>query len=79
MGLRKHHYVTVLLAIACLVNFVTSGSVSVCFTNCGQCKQMFGNYFHGQACAEFCLATNGFVYPDCNNPVTVKNFLKRLH
>ncbi|KAG8258760.1 eclosion hormone-like [Homalodisca vitripennis] len=65
--------------LACLVTEVTLTSISVCINNCGQCKEMLGSYFNGQACAEFCLATDGFFSPDCNNPTTVRNFLKRLH
>ncbi|CAG9822687.1 unnamed protein product [Phaedon cochleariae] len=47
--------------------------------NCVQCKQMFGPYFQGRACGEACLVSNGQITPDCNNPGTLGNFLKRLY
>lgn len=52
--------------------------------NCGQCKEMYGDYFDGQRCAEFCLASyrstgplgSWAPMPDCNEPETVDQFLK---
>ncbi|KAJ8919021.1 hypothetical protein NQ315_016926, partial [Exocentrus adspersus] len=49
------------------------------FRNCVQCKQMFGPYFQGRACGDACLASNGRLTPDCNNPGTLGSFLKRLY
>ena len=47
---------------------------------------MYGDYFDGQRCAEFCLASykpvgasiNWAPMPDCNEPETVDQFLKAL-
>ena len=46
--------------------------------NCGQCKEMYGVYFDGQRCAEFCLASKGALVPDCNVPDTLDKYLKTL-
>lgn len=52
------------------------------FRNCGQCKEMYGEYFDGRRCAEFCLAsfksslTRELEMPDCNDPESVDQFLK---
>ncbi|KAF6213355.1 hypothetical protein GE061_011074 [Apolygus lucorum] len=51
---------------------------SICIANCGQCKRMLGPFFKGPACATMCLRTNGVISPDCNDPLTVKAYLKRL-
>jgi hypothetical protein len=64
--------------------------VELSLRNCGQCKEMYGEYFEGQRCAEFCLASykpsqagsvsgsgSGWApMPDCNEPETVDQFLK---
>ncbi|KAG5894087.1 Eclosion hormone [Gonioctena quinquepunctata] len=60
-------------------NELVKGSIEVCITNCVQCKQMFGPYFQGKACGDACLSNNGQLVPDCNNPRTLGNFLKRLY
>ncbi|XP_069692493.1 uncharacterized protein [Periplaneta americana] len=75
------HYVLLCLASAILLwaNDSWAGNVGVCITNCGQCKQMYGHYFQGQLCAEACLESNGRLLPDCNNPNTLRGFLKRLY
>ncbi|BES91935.1 eclosion hormone [Nesidiocoris tenuis] len=52
---------------------------SICIMNCGQCKRMLGQFFRGPACAITCLKTNGLVSPDCNDPLTVKVYLKKLY
>ena len=50
--------------------------------NCGQCKEMYGDYFDGRRCAEFCLAATmaendaDFQIPDCNDAVAISQFLK---
>lgn len=54
------------------------------FRNCGQCKQMYGEYFDGRRCAEFCLAETlasgdndaDWKIPDCNDPIAISQFLK---
>ncbi|CAL4088219.1 unnamed protein product, partial [Meganyctiphanes norvegica] len=50
----------------------------MCIRNCGQCKEMYGDYFNAQSCAESCIMSQGNSVPDCNNPSTFKNFLKRF-
>ncbi|MCL4158893.1 UNVERIFIED_CONTAM: hypothetical protein GTU68_044510 [Idotea baltica] len=60
---------------------VTTDAFSVtgmCIRHCGHCKEMYGDYFHGQACAESCLMSMGGSVPDCNNPATFNRFLKRF-
>jgi len=39
---------------------------------------MYGDYFDGQGCAEFCLASKGAAVPDCNVPDTLDKFLKSM-
>ncbi|XP_075211148.1 eclosion hormone-like [Lycorma delicatula] len=58
---------------------VMSSRIGTCIKNCGQCKQMFGHYFHGQACAESCLLSKGSTSPDCNNPLTLRGLIFRLY
>lgn len=63
---------------------IALGNIHLCMMNCGQCKEMYGDYFEGQRCAEFCLASykpsamiSGWApMPDCNEPETVDQFLK---
>ncbi|XP_068244715.1 eclosion hormone [Palaemon carinicauda] len=70
------------LSVVCLVvlaSLTQAASItSMCIRNCGQCKEMYGDYFHGQACAESCIMTQGVSIPDCNNPATFNRFLKRF-
>ncbi|VEN56544.1 unnamed protein product [Callosobruchus maculatus] len=40
---------------------------------------MYGPYFKGKACGDSCLSSNGEWVPDCNNPGTLRSFLKRLY
>nr|WLV89615.1 eclosion-hormone-1 [Gecarcinus lateralis] len=72
----------VVLGLVCLVVLATVGEgatiIGMCISNCGQCKEMYGDYFHGQACAESCIRTQGISIPDCNNPATFNRFLKRF-
>ncbi|KAG7170701.1 eclosion hormone-like 2 [Homarus americanus] len=68
--------VVVLMTLATLSDAATF--TSMCIRNCGQCKEMYGDYFHGQACAESCIMTQGISIPDCNNPATFNRFLKRF-
>ena len=37
---------------------------------------MYGDYFDGPRCAEFCFSSKGAGEPDCNKPDTVGKFLK---
>nr|BAV78806.1 eclosion hormone 2 [Plautia stali] len=66
------------LVLSILIGLVSTSQVSVCIMNCGQCKMMLGPYFKGPACAHSCLATFGMTSPDCNNPYSVKAYLKRI-
>ncbi|XP_053627890.1 eclosion hormone [Cherax quadricarinatus] len=72
----------VVLSVMFLMALVTlsqaASITSMCIRNCGQCKEMYGDYFHGQACAESCIMTQGVSIPDCNNPATFNRFLKRF-
>ncbi|XP_018570006.1 eclosion hormone-like [Anoplophora glabripennis] len=67
------------MIIVAIKEDLANASLAVCITNCVQCKQMFGPYFQGRACGDACLASNGRVTPDCNNPGTLGSFLKRLY
>ena len=57
---------------------VSVNSINLCrwIRNCGQCKEMYGDYFDGRRCAEFCLTGAGAKLPDCNVPDTVDRFFK---
>ncbi|XP_055631968.1 eclosion hormone-like [Toxorhynchites rutilus septentrionalis] len=51
--------------------------VSVCMTNCAQCKRMYGAFFEGQLCAEACLEFKGKIIPDCEDVGSIGGFLNR--
>ncbi|EDS36532.1 eclosion hormone [Culex quinquefasciatus] len=51
--------------------------VSVCMTNCAQCKRMYGTFFDGQVCAEACLEFKGKIIPDCEDIGSIAGFLNR--
>ncbi|XP_017771052.1 PREDICTED: eclosion hormone-like [Nicrophorus vespilloides] len=68
-----------MLLIMWLSAYAVEATIPVCLTNCVQCKQMFGRYFQGRACGEACISSNGRDMPDCNNPGTLGNYLKRLY
>ncbi|XP_065088004.1 eclosion hormone-like [Ochlerotatus camptorhynchus] len=51
--------------------------ISVCMTNCAQCKRMYGTFFDGQLCAEACLEFKGKVIPDCEDIGSIAGFLNR--
>ncbi|XP_062535340.1 eclosion hormone-like [Armigeres subalbatus] len=51
--------------------------VSVCMTNCAQCKRMYGTFFDGQLCAEACLEFKGKIIPDCEDIGSIAGFLNR--
>ncbi|EAT41662.1 AAEL006722-PA [Aedes aegypti] len=51
--------------------------ISVCMTNCAQCKRMFGTFFDGQLCAEACLEFKGKIIPDCEDIGSIAGFLNR--
>ncbi|XP_037079622.1 LOW QUALITY PROTEIN: eclosion hormone-like [Pollicipes pollicipes] len=63
------------LPVCLLLAGQADANISSCVRNCGQCKNMYGRFFQGTACAEACLAGNDG--PDCYNPSTVSRFLKR--
>ncbi|XP_023028729.1 eclosion hormone [Leptinotarsa decemlineata] len=73
------HVFTLSIILVIIEKDLVNASVEVCITNCVQCKQMFGPYFQGKACGDACLSNNGQLVPDCNNPGTLGNFLKRLY
>nr|UXO98117.1 eclosion hormone 2 [Zophobas atratus] len=72
-------FIIVLVLMGIIENYICAASIPVCITNCVQCKQMFGPYFQGRACGDACISSNGQLMPDCNNPRTLGNFLKRLY
>ncbi|KXJ81787.1 hypothetical protein RP20_CCG017791 [Aedes albopictus] len=51
--------------------------ISVCMTNCAQCKRMYGTFFNGQLCAEACLEFKGKIVPDCEDIGSIAGFLNR--
>ncbi|KAF4516768.1 hypothetical protein B566_EDAN004607 [Ephemera danica] len=52
--------------------------LGVCIRNCAQCKKMFGDYFEGQLCADWCVKYKGKVVPDCEDVDTIAQFLNKL-
>lgn len=52
-------------------------SSSTNFSNCGQCKMIYGEYFNGRQCAEECVSTSGFIQPDCDEADTIVKYLRR--
>ncbi|KAI5755448.1 hypothetical protein M8J77_016924 [Diaphorina citri] len=82
MGEIRRSKITVIFVFTFLLLWHTEsvvGYFGVCLSNCVQCKEMFGMYFHGRACAESCIKSRGLISPDCNNPNTLRGFLKRYH
>jgi len=64
-----------LLSMTCGPVRTDAGILSVCIQNCGQCEKMYGDFFHGQECAEQCLQTLGVPTPDCSNLASIRRFL----
>ncbi|XP_030369442.1 eclosion hormone [Scaptodrosophila lebanonensis] len=52
--------------------------IQICLNNCAQCKQMLGDYFQGQSCAESCLKFKGKAIPDCQDIASIAPFLNAL-
>ncbi|KYN12614.1 Eclosion hormone [Trachymyrmex cornetzi] len=48
----------------------------VCIRNCAQCRKMFGVYFMGQKCADFCMKYKGKLIPDCEDEYSIRPFLQ---
>jgi len=76
---------SVLMALAVLVAscallapLVEGNPMAVCIRNCAQCKKMFGDYFEGQMCADWCVKFKGKLIPDCEDIDTIAQFLNKL-
>ncbi|XP_067632116.1 eclosion hormone [Eurosta solidaginis] len=52
--------------------------IQICLNNCAQCKEMFGDFFQGQTCAESCLKFKGKSIPDCEDVGSITPFLNHL-
>ncbi|KAL5287619.1 Eh family protein [Megaselia abdita] len=50
--------------------------ITVCLSNCLQCKEVFGEIFLGQKCEESCLKFRGRAVPDCENYNSIAPFIK---
>ncbi|XP_070169899.1 eclosion hormone [Polyergus mexicanus] len=54
----------------------TERNIGVCIRNCAQCKKMFGSFFIGQKCADFCVRYKGKLVPDCEDEFSIRPFLQ---
>jgi len=70
--------VVVVLSGALLTPLVEANPLAVCIRNCAQCKKMFGDYFEGQMCADWCVKFKGKLIPDCEDIDTIAQFLNKL-
>ncbi|XP_011170944.1 eclosion hormone [Solenopsis invicta] len=73
--------IIVLLVMIFAVLFTTSTTdaernIGVCIRNCAQCQKMFGTYFMGQKCADFCVKYKGKLIPDCEDEFSIRPFLQ---
>lgn len=50
--------------------------ITICLSNCVQCKEVFGEIFLGQKCEEACLKFKGKAVPDCENYNSIAPFIK---
>ncbi|XP_076766870.1 eclosion hormone isoform X2 [Xylocopa sonorina] len=73
------------LFVACaMILVLAAGStpfdraIGVCIRNCAQCKKMFGPYFLGQKCADYCVKYKGKLIPDCEDEVSIQPFIQAL-
>ncbi|EFN61914.1 Eclosion hormone, partial [Camponotus floridanus] len=48
----------------------------VCIRNCAQCKKMFGSFFIGQKCADYCIKYKGKRFVDCEDEFSIQPFLQ---
>lgn len=58
---------------------VDSNQIGICIRNCAQCKKMFGSYFEGQLCADFCVKFKGKIIPDCEDVLSIAPFLSHIN
>ncbi|XP_018305531.1 eclosion hormone [Mycetomoellerius zeteki] len=64
-------------AILCFtVSTDAERNIGVCIRNCAQCRKMFGVYFMGQKCADFCVKYKGKLIPDCEDEFSIRPFLQ---
>ncbi|XP_065339609.1 eclosion hormone [Cloeon dipterum] len=76
--MRVNTLVLVVVLLACSVYLVEGNPLAVCIRNCAQCKKMFGDYFEGQMCADWCMKFKGKLIPDCEDIDTIAQFLNKL-
>ncbi|XP_076041659.1 eclosion hormone-like [Oratosquilla oratoria] len=79
MSFKANVVLAVVVMVVGFAMVAEAGPITaLCIRNCGYCKEMYGAYFNGRACAEHCIFSKGVGIPDCNNPVTFDRFLKRF-
>ncbi|XP_018017890.1 eclosion hormone [Hyalella azteca] len=79
LNVRVVVVLTVMLMLAVQATSAQGRSMTgLCIRNCGYCKEMYGDYFHGGDCAETCILTKGSSIPDCNRPSTFHRFIRRF-
>ncbi|XP_025265148.1 eclosion hormone [Camponotus floridanus] len=54
----------------------TERNIGVCIRNCAQCKKMFGSFFIGQKCADYCIKYKGKRFVDCEDEFSIQPFLQ---
>ncbi|XP_012525161.1 eclosion hormone [Monomorium pharaonis] len=70
--------VLMIFAVLCFTTSITEAelNIGVCIRNCAQCRKMFGTYFMGQKCADFCVKYKGKLIPDCEDEFSIRPFLQ---
>ncbi|XP_072744575.1 eclosion hormone [Anoplolepis gracilipes] len=54
----------------------TDRNIGVCIRNCAQCSKMYGTFFIGHKCADFCVKYKGKLIPDCEDEFSIRPFLQ---
>nr|XP_012225347.1 PREDICTED: eclosion hormone [Linepithema humile] len=68
----------IIFAVLCFTTSTTDAerNIGVCMRNCAQCKKMFGPFFIGTKCADFCVKYKGKLIPDCEDEFSIRPFLQ---
>ncbi|XP_077268229.1 eclosion hormone [Temnothorax americanus] len=67
-----------IFAVLCFTASTTDAerNIGACIRNCAQCTKMFGTYFMGQKCVDFCVKYKGKLIPDCEDEYSIRPFLQ---
>ncbi|XP_059477015.1 eclosion hormone [Neocloeon triangulifer] len=76
--IRARALMVLVALLVCGVLVAEGNPLAVCIRNCAQCKKMFGDYFEGQMCADWCVKFKGKLIPDCEDIDTIAQFLNKL-